>query len=70
MFCCGETLLHKANWKGEALFYSHFNITVHHQKQSGQDVKQGRQLEAGLMQRLGRKLLLDLMVMVAQPAFL
>lgn len=31
----------------EGLFHSKFNVTVHHQKQCGQEFKQGRELEAG-----------------------
>jgi hypothetical protein len=31
----------------ESLFGLHFHITVHHWRKSGQELKQGRNLEAG-----------------------
>ena len=34
----------KATWKGKGL---HFCIVVHHQRRSGQELRQGRNLEAG-----------------------
>jgi len=37
----------KANWGGKGVFISNFHITVHHQRKSGQEFKQGRNLEAG-----------------------
>jgi hypothetical protein len=37
----------KATWGGKGLFSSHFHITVHHQRKSGQELKQDRNLEAG-----------------------
>jgi len=37
----------KASWGGKGLFGLHFHITVHHQRKSGQELKQGRKLEAG-----------------------
>jgi hypothetical protein len=37
----------KATWGGKSLFSLHFHITVHHQRKSGQELKQGRNLEAG-----------------------
>ena len=37
----------KAGWGGKGLFGFHFQITVHHQKKSGQDLKQDRILRAG-----------------------
>jgi hypothetical protein len=37
----------KASWGGKCLFSLHFHIGVHHQRKSGQALKQGRNLEAG-----------------------
>ena len=37
----------KAGWGGQGLFRFHFHITVHHERKSGQELKQGRTLEAG-----------------------
>jgi len=45
-------LLHhdqKASWGGKGLFSLHFHIAVHHQRKSGQELKQVRKQE--LMQR-------------------
>ena len=37
----------KATWGGKGLFGLHFHIAVHRQRKSGQELKQGRSLEAG-----------------------
>ena len=37
----------KANWERKALFRLHFHITVHQQRKTEQDLKQGRNLKAG-----------------------
>jgi hypothetical protein len=37
----------KASWEGKGLLGSHFHIVVHHGRKSGQELKQGRNLEAG-----------------------
>jgi hypothetical protein len=37
----------KASWAGKCLFGLHFHITVHHQRISRQELKPGRNLEAG-----------------------
>ena len=37
----------KATWGGKGLFGLHFHITVHHQRKSGQELKQDRNLETG-----------------------
>jgi hypothetical protein len=37
----------KARWEGKTLTGLQFHITVHHQRKSGQELKQGRKLEAG-----------------------
>jgi hypothetical protein len=37
----------KATWGEKDLFGLHFHITVHHQRKLGQELKQGRNLEAG-----------------------
>jgi hypothetical protein len=37
----------KATQGGKGLFHSQFHKTVHHQRKSGQELKQGKNLEAG-----------------------
>ena len=37
----------KGSWGGKGLFGLHFHSTVHHKRKSGQELKQGRILEAG-----------------------
>jgi hypothetical protein len=37
----------KASWGGKGLFGLHFHIALHHWRKSGQELKQGRILEAG-----------------------
>lgn len=44
-FYCSDD--QKASWEGKGLFYLQFIITVHHGRKSGQEFKQGRDLEAG-----------------------
>jgi hypothetical protein len=39
----------KATWGRKSLFGLHFQITAHHQRKSGQEVKQGRNWEEGAM---------------------
>jgi hypothetical protein len=46
-YCCDETLGPKKQVREERTFGSHFHIAVHHQRKSGQEFKQGRNLEAG-----------------------
>jgi hypothetical protein len=41
-------LITKAIWKGKGLFYLHVYIIVHHQRKAGQELKQDRNLEAGV----------------------
>jgi hypothetical protein len=48
----GFLLLHKhhdqeASWGGKGLFSLHFHIAVEHQRKSGQELKWGKNLEAG-----------------------
>jgi hypothetical protein len=57
----------KASWGGKGLFGLHFHITAHHWMKSGQELKQGRNLEAGVDQGV---LLTGLLSMACQPAFL
>ena len=38
----------KESWGGKGLFSSHSHLTVHHWRKSGQKLKQGRNLEAGV----------------------
>ena len=52
--CCLSQFLflHKhhdqeASWGGKGLFSLHFHIAVDHQRKSGQELTQGRNLEAG-----------------------
>jgi hypothetical protein len=45
-YCLRGTLRPKATWWGKVLLSLHFLITVHHQRKSGQEPKQGRNLEA------------------------
>ena len=47
----GFLFLHKhddqeASWGGKGLFSLHFHIAVHHQRKSGQELMQGRNLKA------------------------
>lgn len=45
-YCCSET--HDQMQAGrKGLFILYFHITVHHQRDSGQELSQGRVLEAG-----------------------
>ena len=37
----------QASWGGEGLFSLRFHNTVHHQKKSEEEIKQGKDLEAG-----------------------
>jgi hypothetical protein len=37
----------KASWGGKSLFSLHFHIAVHHQRKSGQELMQGRNLKTG-----------------------
>ena len=37
----------KASWEGKGLFGLYFHIADHHQRKSGQELTQGRNLEAG-----------------------
>ena len=39
--------MNKENWGGKGLFSLYFYITVHHQRQSRQEVLQDRNLQAG-----------------------
>jgi hypothetical protein len=37
----------KASWEGKSLFSLHFYIVVHHQRKSGEELKQGWNWQAG-----------------------
>ena len=37
----------KETWGENDLFGSHFHVTVHHQRKSGRELKQSRNLESG-----------------------
>ena len=61
----------KASWGGKGLFSLCFHVTVHHQRKSGQELKQGRNLEAGAdTEAKKRYCLLAWSPWLAQPAFL
>jgi hypothetical protein len=47
-YSCTKRLGQEASWGGKGLFRIHFHIAVHHQAKSGQELKQGRNLEAGV----------------------
>jgi hypothetical protein len=38
----------EASWGGKGLLSLYFHIAVHHQRKSGQELTQGRNLEAGV----------------------
>ena len=44
---CTKHYDREASWGGKGLFSLHFHIAVHHQRRSGQELTQGRILEAG-----------------------
>ena len=56
---------HKANWRGKGLFILHFPlmnyIDVKYKRKSGQELKQGRNLEAGTLEVMGVMLLTGLL---------
>jgi len=56
----------KASWGGEGLFGLDFHSTVHYRRRSGQELKQGRNLEAGA----GTKAIEGCGLMACSPAFL
>jgi hypothetical protein len=61
----------KATSGGKALFSLCFHITVHHQRQSGQELIQSRNLEAGTDAEVMEECcLLVCSLWLAQPAFL
>ena len=47
LYSCTKHHDQEASWGRKDLFSLHFNITVHHQRKSGQGLTQGRNLEAG-----------------------
>jgi hypothetical protein len=61
----------KATWAGKGSFGLHFHITVHHQRKSGQEIKQGWNLEAGAdAEAIEGCCLLACSTWLAQPSFL
>jgi hypothetical protein len=61
----------KASWGGKGLFSLHFHIAVRHQRKSGQELTQGRNLEAGAdADALEECCLLACFPWFIQPAFL
>jgi hypothetical protein len=47
-YCCDETLWPQANWGEKGLCGLHFHIVIHHRRKPGQELKQDRNLEAGI----------------------
>lgn len=61
----------KAPWGGRDLAHSHFQITVHQQKQSGRELMQVRNLEAGAgAEAMEPSCTLDYPSWLTQPSFL
>ena len=61
----------KASWRGKDLSGLPFHITLHPQKKSEQELKQGGNLEAGAdAEAVVRGCLLVCSTLLAQPAFL
>jgi hypothetical protein len=46
-YSCTKHHDQEASWGGKSLFSLHFHTAVHHQRKSGQELTQGRNLEAG-----------------------
>jgi hypothetical protein len=46
-YSCTKHHDQEVSWGGKSLFSLHFHIAVHHQRKSGQEFTQGRNLEAG-----------------------
>jgi hypothetical protein len=60
---------HQASWGGKGLFS--FHIAVHHQRKSGLELTQGRNLEAGVdAEAMDECCLKACFPWLAQPAFL
>lgn len=38
----------QANWQEKALFGLHFHISIQHQRKSGQELQQGRNMKRGV----------------------
>jgi hypothetical protein len=47
LYSCTKQQDQEANWGGKGLFSMYFHIAVYHQMKSGQELTQGRNLEAG-----------------------
>lgn len=54
----------KASWGGKGLFGLHFHIIVHHQRNSGQELKQSRNLETGVGPVAMEEVLLTVLLLV------
>jgi hypothetical protein len=60
----------KASLGGKSLFGLYFHIAIHHQRKLGQELTQGRNLEAGAdAEAMERGCLLACLPWPAQPAF-
>jgi hypothetical protein len=47
-YSCTKHHDQEASWGGKDLLSLHFHIVVHHQRKSGQELTQGRNLEVGV----------------------
>jgi hypothetical protein len=56
----------RASWEEKGLFSLYFQMIVHHWRKSGQEIKQGRNLEAGA----DAEAMVSAAYWLAQPAFL
>jgi hypothetical protein len=54
--------------EGKGLFGLHFHITAHHQRKSGQELKHGRNLEAGTDAEVVKGMLLSSLLPEASSA--
>jgi hypothetical protein len=69
VYCCDETP--RSQQGGKGLFGFCFHITVYHQRKSGQELTQGRNLEAGVnAEAMEGSYWLACSPWLAQPAFL
>lgn len=69
--CCDVTSWSKASPRAKDLFGLHFYIIVCYPRKSGQELRQGRNLQAGLMQKTWKGFyFLDCFPGSAHPAFL
>jgi hypothetical protein len=71
LYCCTKHHNQETSWGGKGLFSLHFYIVVHHQRKSGQELTQGRNLEARTdAEAMEECCLLDCFPWLSQLAFL